>query len=840
MKNLFALCILFTCNLFAMSVVDLSGVWTVKQAGTSEAPVPITIPGDVHTALFKAQKIPDPYFGRNEEKIQWVGEREWILERSFELPADVLAKKAIDLQVEHADTFCILSINGQVVGQTGNRFRRYTFDVKKYVKAGKNTITGHFQSAEKIAKERKARSPFPIPSTALKNIQFVRKPACNGGWDWGISLMNVGFAGKVSLLAYDCARIDYVYSAQQHQSGRCTVDVTVEATCAQAGEQKLCVRIGEQETQSTVKLIEGPNHLTARVTLANPELWWPNGQGKQHLYPMSVTLADATCSKKIGLRKIEVINQKDPGDTSASPGMSMAFRVNGVDVFCKGANWIPCDAMFSGQTPERYRDLLSSACAANMNMIRLWGGGQFESDTFYDLCDELGLLVWHDLMFSCSLYPSDKEFLGEVEAELAHQIRRLRDYACIALWCGDNECLGALTWYEESKKNRDLYLINYDRLGRVLNDTIQRYDTSRIFWPSSPCAGPGDFSDMWHADHRGDMHYWTVWHENKDFAAFYDVKPRFCSEFGFQSFSSPDVVKTFAAPSQWNPTAPDFEHHQKNTGGNARIMETMARYFRFPEGFENVLYLSQVQQALAIRTAAEAWRRLQPRCMGTLYWQLNDNWPVASWSSIEYGGKWKHLHYHAKRFYAPATVVSIPAGKTHEIWAINDHGAPMDATVTVTCLGFDGQSIQAKQLTKVVPPRSSLLLQKVEDETFGTESERESRFVTLGLTAKVNGSVETYQNEFFFNTFKKCELAEASVKAAPEKKAEGWFVTLTTDKPAFFVWLNVPGMQGEFSDNSFTLLPGTPITVKYTPKSDVTFETFQKGLTVTHLRKSYK
>jgi beta-mannosidase len=843
MKNLlFTICALMTFGLHAMEVMDLSGPWTVKQADTSDAPLPITIPGDVHKALVQAKRIPDPYFGRNEEKIQWVGEKDWLVERSFDVTAELLGKKEVVLQLEHVDTFCAITINGHAVGETGNRFRRYTFDVKKYLKAGKNTIVGHFKSAEKVGLARKTQSPFPIPSNALKDIQFIRKPACNGGWDWGISLMSIGFAGKVSLLGYDCARIDYVYSAQQHQPDRCTIDVTLDVTCVQAGEQKLCVRIGDVETTSTVKLAEGQNKLTSRVTIEKPELWWPNGEGKQHLYPMTVTLADATFSRKLGLRKIEVINQKDANDTSKSPGVSMTFRVNGVDIFCKGANWIPCDAMFSGQTPERYRDLLTSACAANMNMVRLWGGGQFEEDAFYQLCDELGLLIWHDLMFSCSLYPSDKTFLAEVEAELAHQIRRLRDYASIALWCGDNECIGALTWYKESKENRDLYLINYDRLSRVLNESIERYDPTRTFWPSSPCAGPGDFSDMWHADHRGDMHYWTVWHENKDFSAFYDVKPRFCSEFGFQSFSSPDVVSTFTSPGQRNPTAPDFEHHQKNLGGNARIMETMARYFRFPEGFEHVLYLSQVQQALAIKTAAEGWRRLQPRCMGTLYWQLNDNWPVASWSSIEYGGKWKHLHYQAKRFYAPAAIVAVPVGQAHEIWAINDYGYPLTAEVKLDCLTFEGQSIKSINLTKEVAPRSALLLGTYPASTFGSESERESRFVSLEMNAKVNGQMQTSKNDFFFNTFKKCELGDATVMVKTEKRGNDWLVTLTTDKPAFFVWLNVPQAKGEFNDNSFTLLPGKPITLSYCPKgnSPLSYEAFCKQLTVTHLRKTYR
>ncbi|MCL1920984.1 MAG: glycoside hydrolase family 2 protein [Kiritimatiellaeota bacterium] len=828
----------------AEQVVDLAGIWSVQQVEGKAAAIEMRVPGDVHTALLKAGRIPDPYFGRNEEKVQWVGEAEWVVSRDFEVPAELLAKQEIILRLEHVDTFCTVEINGQKVGETGNRFRRYDFDVKEFLKPGRNTVTGTFWSAEKMGAALKAQQPFPIPTLAHKDIQFVRKPTCNGGWDWGISLMSAGFAGPVKLIGYDAARIDYVYCEQKHGENSCTVDVFVEARMVAEGTQTLNVQIGEVQVTQAFEVVEGDNLFAVSLTVDNPKLWWPNGEGAQHLYGMKVTLGDATFERKLGLRTIEVVNKPDEGDKSDRPGMCMTFRVNGADIFCKGANWIPCDAMLAGQTPERYRDLLTSARDANMNMIRLWGGGQFEADEFYEICDELGLMVWHDFMFSCSLYPSDKAFLAEVQAELAHQIRRLRDHAAIALWCGDNECIGALKWFEESRKNRDLYLINYDRLSRVLAEAVKAYDPTRMFWPSSPCGGPGDFSDAWHNDSRGDMHNWNVWHENKDFAEFYKFRPRFCSEFGFQSFSSPDVVKTFCPPEHRNPTAPDFEHHQKNDGGNARIMETMARYFRFPDTFEDMLYLSQVQQAIAIKTAVEGWRRLQPRCMGTLYWQLNDNWPVASWSSVEYGGKWKHLHYHARRFYAPAAVVTIPVedgGKTnHEIWVVNDYAHDIKADIALDTWTFGGRKVATRKLTKEVAARSAIKVETVKSEDFGTPEERMDRFVALELKATGNNMIDTHRNAFFFNAFKKCELADAAVTATPAEKNGRFEVTLQTDKPAFFVWCNVADTPGEFSDNSLTLLPGQPVTLTFTPKVKMSLDEFRKNLTVTHLRKTYR
>ena len=294
-------------------------------------------------------------------------------------------------------------------------------------------------------------------------------------------------------------------------------------------------------------------------------------------------------------------------------------------------------------------------------------------------------MIWHDMMFSCALYPSTPGFLANVEREIRHQVKRLRDHPCIALWCGNNEDVGALTWYPESRKNRDRYIVDYDRLNEgVIGRVVDECDPTRTFWPSSPSAGRGDYSDNWHDDRRGDMHYWSVWHESKAFSAYYEVSPRFCSEFGYQSFPSVELARGYCPPGQMNVTSPVMEHHQRHGRGNALIVEMFTRYFRMPEGFENFVYLSQVQQALAIKTAVEHWRHLRPTCMGTLYWQLNDNWPVCSWSSLEYGGKWKLLHHAARRFYAPTIVSAFQRpDRTVEVWLTSDTLQSQKAAVTV-------------------------------------------------------------------------------------------------------------------------------------------------------------
>ena len=829
--------------------MSLAGTWYVHEEGNlAQIPFPMAVPGGVHSALLKDGRIPDPYYGQNELLTQEVGRKDWTVERSFTVSGDLLKAKSVILRLEDVDTFCTISINNQVVGKTDNRFRRWEFEVKKFLKPGDNRIVGVFKSAENESNERakKYDHKFQISNVPwAKSIELIRKPQCHGGWDWGLAQMVTGFCGPIELVATDTARIDYVYCDQNFATdySSCDVTVTAEVTAPAAGATTYKVAIGGFTQEKQVNLAAGANKLTVTVKVPEPELWWPNGQGKPTLYPLDVTVGGEKLSRRIGLRKVEVLNTPDK-DEKGKDGARMAFRVNGVEVFCKGANWIPCDAFENRQTPEKYRDLLQSAATANMNMLRLWGGGQFEHDDFYEICDELGLMVWHDMMFSCAIYPADEAFLGSVKDELAHQLRRLRDHASIALWCGDNECVGALNWFEPSRKDRPYYLKALQARTKVEADAVAKYDPARTFWPSSPCGGPGDYSDAWHNDNKGDMHNWTVWHENKGFDNYYKYKPRFCSEFGYQSFSSPEVALTFCGPDQLNPTAPDFEYHQKNGGGNRRMLETMARYFRFPEGAESMLWVSQIQQAMAIKTAVEGWRRLRPRCMGTLFWQLNDNWPVASWSSVEYGGKWKHLQYHAKRFFENVAVIAAPVEgdlSKIEIWALNDEGETVEAKVSVVTREFKGDIKDTKVLNRALPPRSATRLATYDLARFGTEKERVERFLSLALDAKVNGKPYTFANDWMFNFYKLCPLANADVRIKTFNENGLWKVTVSTDKPAFFTWINAKGIPGEFNDNSFTLYPEKPVTLTFTPKDPTTrFADFKSALSVFHLRKTYR
>lgn len=828
-----------------MTIRSLAGAWRLHAADET-ATIPVQVPGDVHSALLAAGRIPDPYYGANEQQVQWVGERDWVYEREFEADPELLGKRAVVLDIEHPDTVCEIRINGQAVGETANRFRRYRFEVKQLLKPGRNTITATFRSAEKLMLELGKALPYPIPhiydpngiGPSKKHFNLLRKTQCHGGWDWGISLMQVGFPSTVQLIGSDQAQIEHVWCDQEHAAGRCTVTVTAEAIAPAAGASELIVTLGATTVRKAVTLAAGANQVSATVAVENPKLWWPNGYGEQPLYDLEVRLGDAVSRKRIGLRTIAVVNQPDQW------GTSLVFQVNGCDIFAKGADWIPADAMNARQTPERIAGLLASAQAAHMNMIRVWGGGQFEDDAFYDECDRRGLLLWHDFMFSCALYPADKAFLAEIRRELTHQVKRLRDHPSIALWCGDNECVGALNWFQDSKKNRDRYLINYDRLSRTMAEVVEECDPSRLFWPSSPCAGPGDFRDCWHDDNHGDMHFWSVWHESKDFEHYHTVKPRFCSEFGFQSFSSAEVARSFCPEDQLNPTAPLFEHHQKNVGGNTRIMETMARYFRMPSAVEDVLWLSQLQQALAIKTAVESWRRLRPRCMGTLYWQLNDVWPVASWASLEYTGKWKQLHHHARRFFAPVAVLAAPADDPDqvEIWAVNDRREAAEVAVSAEVWTYDGKLVETLPLQASVAAGSAQLLGRFPVARFcPAAADRRSRFLAMELDARVGTARERHRNQFFFARAKTCELPKATVTSAVTALPDGRLrVRLEADKPALWAWAEVAGIAGEFDDDSITLLPGRPVEIAFTPAKPVGADAIAKALTVRHLRQTYR
>ncbi|MDA0335837.1 MAG: glycoside hydrolase family 2 protein [bacterium] len=816
-----------------MQRMDLSGTWRLRGAGQD---IVMAIPGDTHSALLAAGKIDDPYWGSNELGLQPLNGADWVFSRSFDVAADILTAASVYLHFDSIDTVATVLINGLQVGQSDNMFARRRYSVREQLRVGSNEIEVRVRSAEHVARERAEQMPYEIPGSDYPiqspHRNLVRKVQCHAGWDWGCCLMVAGIYGDVYIGTTSPGRIEHVYTTQRHAADICHVEICVEVDAATPGGAQLLLEFDGQSVQRDVELVAGSNVFTETVTVHQPALWWPNGHGEQPLYELSVQIAGDRATKRLGLRRLQLVVEDD------DIGLGFKFRVNGLDIFAKGANWIPCDAMPGRQTRAVLDDLLSSAAGAHMNMVRVWGGGQYESEDFYDLCDEKGLMVWQDFMFSCSAYPATRGFLASVEEEARYQVKRLRDHACIALWCGNNEDLGALSWFEVSRANRDRYLVDYDRLTEgVLGRVVDECDPTRTFWPSSPCGGRGDYSDNWHDDSRGDMHYWQVWHSGKSFDAYYDVTPRFCSEFGYQSFPSMETIRSYAPEDQFNVTAPVMEHHQRNVGGNSKITEMFTRYFRMPDGFENFVYLSQVQQGLAIKTAVEHWRHLRPGCMGTLYWQLNDLWPVCSWSSLESGGKWKLLHYMARRFYAPTILSAFQTRDGMlEVWVTNDHAEAVALQATLRVVDFAGNETQRLEFSGAGPAHGALLLGRYAVADLAPEPT--AVFAILDMHV---GDVH-FRNEHAFATWKSCALPEAQVQVTVAPLSAGRFaVGLRTDAPAFYLSLNAAGVRGEFDDNCFALLPGEERSVVFTCKGAAPTATeLHAALAVQHLRTTYR
>ncbi|MBJ6987331.1 MULTISPECIES: glycoside hydrolase family 2 protein [unclassified Devosia] len=832
------------------AALSLGGDFSLRAISRDIATT-IALPGDVHTALLNADLIPDPYWGENEKQVLWVGETAWTMDRVFS------AKEAdidgyLTLTLSEVDCIATIFLNGEEIARTDNTFIRYDIDVTGKVRLGDNTLRLEFAVAEDIANARAAAHPFPIPFTknyqtnGLKGIpmNFIRKPACHAGWDWGICTMPVGVYGTMSLRKSRLARQESVQVDQVH--GKTTVELSIK-TIVHAfahGEVEVAHTIGGHQILDRVAVQKGENVLTHNVTIHDPKLWWPAGQGEQHLYDLVTDLEGEVTTRKIGLRDLQWVIEKDEIDHT------FKCRINGRDITMMGANWIPADAIPSRITPEVVGDLLASAKAANMNMLRIWGGGQFEPDWFYDKCDELGILIWHDFMFACMSYPSNREFLASIETEVTQQVRRLSHHACIALWCGDNEVIGSLDWYPETKKDKERYIANYDRVNSLLHRIVEDEDPIRRFWPSSPSLGYMDFSDGWHSDTRGDLHYWDVWHSAKSFEAYRTVNPRFASEFGFQSFTSMNVIETFSEEKDRNPSSPVMENHQRNAGGNARILETMTRYFRFPRDFTQMVFLSQIQQGLAIKTAIEYWRSTKPRCMGTLYWQINDLWPVASWSSLDYGGQWKLMHYMARRFFLPINVVAVPQHtelRTNTrgipvegqlpseivLKAINDTGHAATIALEVLAVRVSGGQRQLWSGNAAVGPDAAIAVTEIATSTLA-----EDEFLYF-IWKDANGTI-LGENDFFLKPYKAFELPQANVSSKWSEANGQPVLTLEADAPAFFVTAttNVPGY---FSDNAVTLLPGRPVSLTFTSRrgAEVSVATLSEGLTVQHLAETF-
>ncbi|MCJ7825449.1 MAG: glycoside hydrolase family 2 protein, partial [Anaerolineales bacterium] len=636
-----------------MESQSLAGAWEFRQMGTEEWR-PASVPGGVHTDLLALGRIPDPFVGDNEKRVQWVAEADWEYRSQFGAAPELFRQTHIWLVCEGLDTLATVSLNGRELGRAENMFRQYRWDVKTILKAGENDLLIAFDSPVRFAAEQQAIRRMPGVSQAIPGGPYVRKAPCQFGWDWGPQLPPIGVWKDIRLEGYQGARIAEVRLSQQHAGSQVTVEASVTVQIWEEAPRSAVMRLVAPDGSvfETSAAVAAGNESTLRVGIPDPQIWWPNGYGPQPLYRAIVELyqADVLLERReyqLGLRTLELRQQPDEW------GTSFTFIVNGLPIFAKGSNWIPADSFPTRISDAYLEGLIRAAAETHQNMLRVWGGGFYEEERFYDLCDRYGILVWQDFIFSCSVYPfNDADFVENIRVEVVENIRRLRHRASLALWCGNNEMeWGWVDWGWKEPEYQDLKAAYDGFFHHTLPAWCAAEDPDRVYWPSSPSSGT-PFENP-NSQQQGDAHYWDVWHGRKPFTAYRNQYPRFMSEFGFQALPPLATIRTYANEADLNMTSYVMEWHQKNDSGNALMVAQMLDNFRLPKDFPALVYLSMVLQAEGIRYGVEHWRRHPRRVSGTLYWQLNDCWPVASWSSLDYFGRWKALHYAARRFYAP-------------------------------------------------------------------------------------------------------------------------------------------------------------------------------------------
>jgi len=835
-----------------MYVQPLNGEWEFAEVGNDDW-MTAKVPGCVHLDLMHSGKIPDPFAADNEIKVQWVAETDWVYRKKFFPEESLLAEKRIYLECDGLDTLAMIRLNGQLIAQTANMFRRYEIEVTDKLLPSENLIEVEFRSPVKHVKPLLGKDLVISPSYSIPGSPYVRKAAYQWGWDWAPKIPTIGIWRPIRLVGRSVAKISDLHIRQTHHSEGVRLDILVCTRRESDGEVIVQARLIAPDARASYQeseclpamessLSQGFSKSTLHFDISDPQLWWPNGYGSQPLYILEVTLstpasdtnADGCIVDKrtlrFGLRKVHLCQEHDRW------GRSFYFRINDVPIFCKGANWIPADQFPSRIRHEQYRDLVESAAHANMNMLRIWGGGIYEDDSFYDLCDEYGILLWHDLMFSCAHYPSDEDFETNVIAEITDNVSRIRHHPCLALWCGNNEMeWGVVDWWpDEHQKQRQE---QYKRLFHdIIPNLLKTVDPDIPYHPSSP-SSPEPLNEP-NSESEGDGHYWGVWHERKPFTEYRKHCFRFMSEFGFQSFPSLDTVKTFADPGEWNVTSYMMEQHQKHGTANEIILYYLAQMFRLPKNFEMMIYVSQILQALAIKYGVEYWRRNRNgrRCMGTLYWQFNDCWPVASWSSIEYNHHWKALHYFARRFYAPVLVSAEESDNRTSLYVTNDFLHPFDGELVWRLERLNGKLIWEGSSEVHVDPESSVQVCDFDLH----------HYLDYDIVREVVFCYELHNNKgcvsgdmISFVPPKHLNLPDPQVSWTLSEEDGKTLITLNTKETARFVRLEIPGHEVRFSDNYFDIPAGKSKTVVVEQSCSLSTSEIEDSLTVVSLRDSY-
>ncbi len=814
----------------------ISANWQFKGAQEKDW-LPATVPGTVHTDLLANQLIGDPFYRTNEKEVQWIDKKDWEYQTQFFVEASTLSKDRVELVFEGLDTYADVYLNGQLILEADNFFVAWRVNVKPWLRSGENHLRIYFHSPIKRGLQLLKEYGFGLPAIndqsengGLKKSQkvsvFTRKPGYHYGWDWGPRLVPSGIWRPITLEAWDTAKISDLYFHQQmvtKERALLEARFTIEATKA-TDLQLSVVSEGTVLAQQQFTTQVGNNQFTIPFYIAEPKRWWTRELGEPHLYRMQGQMKDGeqlldTVEHRIGLRTIKVIREED------EKGESFYFELNGVAVFAKGANYIPNDVFIPRVSEEQYRRVINSATEANMNMLRVWGGGFYENDLFYQLCDEQGLLVWQDFMFACSMYPGHEDFLNKVKSEAVYNIRRLRNHASVALWCGNNEMDIAWSQYKEfggwwwkqryGRRKRKKIWQAYEKVFHdILPAAVKVHQPGIFYWPSSPYAGPGEHSFV--KATKGDIHYWGVWHGKEPFIAFRENIGRFMSEYGFQSFPEFKTVQKYTIPEDWDIESEVMAAHQRSGIGNLRIRSYMEDHFRLPKKFAHLLYVGQLLQAKGMRMGIEAHRIAKPYCMGSLYWQLNDCWPVASWSSMDYYQNWKAMQYHTREAFKPLLIGAQQNKQTLDLFLVSDLLSDLEGTISLNMLSFNGDQCWSDSKSIIVQANTTTPIGqwKVSD------LQKEGDFKKVVIEVLFNyGQEEPASQLIFLTKEKNLQLPkQPDIQTILTPKEDHYTLSLKTKQLAKNVFIQFADAEGFFSDNYFDLLPNREKTITFKSK----------------------
>lgn len=793
--------------------VNLGGAWRMREAD-SQTWHSAHVPGSVYADLMADGTMPDPFWRENELDAFERMKKDYVYQRTFTVSEAQLAHAHVELVCEGLDTLAHVSLNGCEIAFADNMHITWVWDVKEQLHAGENTLEIRFDSPILYCAKKAEEAPGWESSDATPGFRHLRKAHCMFGWDWGPRLPDAGIWRPIFLRTWDTARLENALMLQAHHDG--VVDVTIRPEIA--GESAWSAEITAPDGE--VMIIPETTAAEQVVRVKNPQLWWPNGLGKQPLYRVTVRLtAGDTRTWRIGLRTMTVSREKDEW------GEEFCHVVNGVKVFAMGADYIPEDNILARVTPERTRRLLEDCKAANFNAIRVWGGGYYPDDAFYDICDELGLLVWQDLMYACAFYDLTPDFERSIRVETHQNVARLRHHASLALICGNNEMemfmagansalINHRTW--EFVPTYPHHITDYVKMFEYILPAIVKETAPQTYWwPASPSSG-GNF-DAPNDENRGDNHYWDVWHGEKPFTEYRKFFFRYASEFGFQSFPCLKSVKQFTLPDDRNIFSRVMERHQRNQAANGKILSYLSQTFRYPNSFDDLLYASQLMQAEAIRYGVEHWRRNRGRCMGAIIWQLNDIWPVASWASIDYYGRWKALHYAAKRFFAPVMISAEEEGELSQNPKINEyHPAPLEKSFRLNVCNEtlrdvtgevvwalrtpDGEIVRQNQQTLTIPAMSAKWLDKVDC----ADASLTGHYVSFAF---VVDDVAVSEGTCIFCAPKHFEFVDPRLTV----ETRGDTLVVTSHAYAKQVWLESEDADLLLDDNAFDMNPGTKV-----------------------------